>query len=97
MPSKGMLQFKVAFYPEQAEQLERVAREQNVPYGKLLREAFMFLLEDPDALEYVVAQARKKNYRSTGANTGLWKQTQIRKYVNGKKRDDAKTQNSHTG
>jgi uncharacterized membrane protein len=97
MPSKGMLQFKVAFYPEQAEQLERVVKEQDVPYAKLLREAFMFLLEDPEALKYVVAQAKKANYRSTGANVGLWKQTQIRKYVNGKKRNDTQTQNCHAG
>jgi hypothetical protein len=96
MPSKGMLQFKVAFYPEQAEQLERVASEQDVPYGKLLREAFMFLLEDSDALEYVVAQARKTNYRSTGANKGLWKQTQIRKYRNGQKRNEPQTEDCET-
>lgn len=97
MPSKGMLQFKVAFYPEQAEQLERVVKEQNVPYAKLLREAFMFLLEDQDALEYVVAQAKKSNYRSTGANVGLWKQTQIRKYVNGKKSSTSETKDREAG
>lgn len=88
MPSKAQVQYKVGLYAEQAEQLERLVKEHDVPSSRILREALMFILGDLDALTFVIEQARKPQYRNTGANVGLWKQAEIKRYQNAKKKSN---------
>jgi hypothetical protein len=94
MPSKAMVQYKVGMYPEESERMERLIHDEDVPSGRLLLESFMFILEDPQALAYVINKCREKRYRATGANVGEWKKTQIRKFKNAKEKSNTQSQES---
>jgi hypothetical protein len=86
MPSNAMVQYKAPFYLEQSNVLEEIISTNDLKMARFIREAVMLVISDSDLLRQTISECNKTSYRKTGANVGVWKQTQITKYKKARER-----------
>lgn len=62
MPSPHMVRYVVDLYPDQAEELEKILREENLKRSRFLRECVNYVLTGHCAIQDVIITAKQKSY-----------------------------------